>query len=166
MAQRQRILRLDRQHPLGRRAGGILIGLGLLLLPGSRAGADNIRLTISSSTISFPNADPSVSPINAQENPILVTVSGNGNGNWVLTVLASGDMVSGTDSFPISNVRWTASGTGFFAGTMSKSSSQAVAFSTLSALPAVGTLNFRLNNQWSFPTGSYSQVITFTAATF
>ena len=81
------------------------------------------------STINFPDADPDTVPsIPATENPVQVTanVTTGNNKTVTLTALAQGDLVSGSNTIPISNVTWTASGNGFSAGTMSKSAAQQV----------------------------------------
>ena len=120
---------------------GILMALLLLALPGPSWGAltantmvtvaapmaSSAQLTLSPLTINFPDADPStVTSIPATQNPVSVMVNAStGAGNTVtLTALAQGDLVSGGSTIPISNVTWTASGNGFSAGTMSKSSAQ------------------------------------------
>jgi hypothetical protein len=130
-----------------------------------RAEAQTIILTLGSSNITFPDASPGASlSISATENPISVSVTVIPSGtSWTLTVLANGDLVSGADTIPISNVTWTATGSQFVNGTLSKTTSQSVAIGPNNR---TGTLSFFLANSWSYPTGSYTQTITFTAATF
>ena len=65
-------------------------------------------------TVQFPARDPSSAPtIAALENPIPIEVQYTGQGNWVLTVIANGDLVSGADTIPIANIRWTATGAAY-----------------------------------------------------
>jgi hypothetical protein len=122
------------------------------------------KLTLSSSTVSFANADPDTTPsIPATEGAITVTAKGKTStgANITLTVLAGGDLKSGTDTIAITNVTWTASGTGFVAGTMNKTTAQSVASWTNSG-SRIGTQTYALANSWSYPTGSYTATATYT----
>jgi bacillithiol biosynthesis cysteine-adding enzyme BshC len=126
--------------------------------------ASSAHVTLSPTAISFPDSDPNAVPsIAATQNPVTVTASATtGAGNTVtLTVLANGDLVSGSNTIAISNVTWTASGTGFVAGTLNKSTAQPVGHWTGSGT-RTGSLSFFLKNSWSYATGSYSQTATFT----
>jgi len=121
-------------------------------------------LTIGSSSINFPSADPDASPsIAADENPVSVTVGArtSTSGNVTLTVLADGDLVSGSDTIPISAVTWTATGSGFASGTMNKTTAQS-AGSWTGCGSRSGTFSFALSNSWSYATGSYSATVTYT----
>ena len=75
--------------------------------------------------------------------------------------MAQGDLISGSNSIAISNVTWTASGSGFSGGTMSKSTSQSVGQWKGSGT-YTGTLAFFLRNSWSYASGNYTQRVTFT----
>lgn len=86
-----------------------------------------------------------------------------GNLSWSLSIQANGDLVSGNDTIPISNVSFTGSGVGFRDGTLSKTQSRTLATGTIGGL---GSVNFFLANQWNYPTGTYSQTITYTLAEF
>ncbi len=126
--------------------------------------ASSAQLTISPSSINFPNADPDTVPsIPATENPVSVTANAQTSGNKTvtLTVIAVGDLVSGSNAIAISNVRWIATGSGFLAGTMSKTTPQ-TAGSWQRSGDRSGTFSFFLNNSWSYATGNYSQTVTYT----
>ncbi|MCX6549744.1 MAG: hypothetical protein NTY02_01850 [Acidobacteria bacterium] len=126
--------------------------------------AATAKLSLSSSTVSFANADPDTTPsIAATEGAITITAKGKtATGSTIsLTVLAAADLTSGSDTIPISNVTWTASGTGFAAGTMSKSAAQTVGSWTTSGSRA-GTQTYALANSWNYPTGSYTATATYT----
>jgi len=123
-----------------------------------------VQLSISPQSINFPDADPDVTPrINAMENPVRVTVQAQtGKKKTVtLTVLAQGDLASGPDSIPISNVRWTATGEGFVPGTMSKSA--AVTAGTWVG-PGIrrGAFSYSLANSWNYHRGSYRASVIYT----
>ena len=152
-----------------RLAVGVALGSSLLLGSGRPVEAQqgNLALTLGASTIRFPDANPSLTPsIAAIENPIPVEVKYTGQGNWVLTVIAGGDLTSGPDVIPISRVRWTATGATYRDGTMSKTTAQTVGSGTRNVQGSQGTLRFTLQNSWAYATGNYAQVITFTAISF
>jgi hypothetical protein len=126
--------------------------------------AHSAQLTLSPATINFPDADPDTVPsIPAKENPVSVTANAQTSASRTvtLTVLARGDLVSGSNTIPISNVTWTASGSGFANGTMNKSTAQTVGQWRGSG-SYKGTLSFFLKNSWTYATGNYSQTASFT----
>ena len=126
--------------------------------------ASSALLTITPSSINFPNADPDTVPsIPANENPVNVTANAQTSGNKTVTlsVIANGDLISGSSTIPINNVTWTASGSGFRAGTMSKTTSQLAGSWTKSGNYS-GTFSFFLHNSWSYATGNYTQTVTYT----
>lgn len=155
----------------------ILIVLGLLL-PSTLASADQsssnlnvnvkisarAKLTLSTNTISFPDADPDTAPfIPASENAVAVTVKVRTgySSSATLTHQAAGNLASGSSSIPISNVTWTATGSGFSSGTMSSSAAQTVGSWTGSGTQS-GALNFSLANSWSYTVGTYTVSSTYT----
>jgi hypothetical protein len=128
------------------------------------AAASSAQLTITPSSLNFPNADPDTVPsIPAIGNPVTVTANAQTSGNKtvILTVIAQGDLISGSSTIPISNVTWTASGSGFLAGTMSKTTPQ-TAGSWRRSGNRTGTFSYFLRNSWSYATGNYTQTITYT----
>jgi hypothetical protein len=138
--------------------------LVLVLLATSRTAADSIRLTLGASTLTFPDASPgTVAAIPANENPIAVTVKYSGNGSWVLTATAAGDLQSANDKIPATTVRWTVTGTGFVSGRLRANQAQTVASGSDDAS---GTLRFTFANSWTYTTGTYGQTVTFTAVSF
>ena len=126
--------------------------------------AATAKLTLTSATVTFPDADPDVTPsIPANEGAITVTAKAKtGAASPVtLTLLAATDLTSGSDTIAISNVTWTATGGGFVAGTMNNSVAQTVGSWTGSG-NRTGTQSFVLANSWSYATGSYSAAATYT----
>lgn len=126
--------------------------------------ASSAQLTITPSALNFPNADPDTVPsIHANENPVTVTANAQTNGNQTVTlsVLARGDLASGSDTIPIGNVTWTATGTGYRAGTMSRTTAQ-TAGSWQRSGNRTGTFSYFLKNSWSYATGNYTQTVTYT----
>lgn len=122
------------------------------------------QLTITPSAINFRDADPDAMPsIPANENPVTVVAYAQTTGNKTvtITVIAAGDLVSGNDRILIDNVTWTATGSGFSGGTMSKTTPQ-TAGSWRRSGTRMGTFSFFLKNSWSYATGNYSQTVTYT----
>jgi len=122
------------------------------------------KLSLSTSTLTFPNADPDTTPlIPAAGGALTVTAKAKtATGATVsLTVIAGGDLMSGTDTIPASSVSWTATGAGFVAGTMSRVTAQSVA-AWVGSGSRVGTQSYGLANSWSYPTGVFSATATYT----
>lgn len=122
------------------------------------------KLTISPTTINFPDADPDVvDPIPATENGVSVEakIRTTGAGVATLTCLAGGDLTSGTDLIDIGNVTWTASGGGYGAGTMSDAVAQS-AGSWSGSGSRSGTFDFFLANSWAYAVGNYAQDVVYT----
>ncbi len=122
------------------------------------------ELTLSPTTITFADASPTTTPSIQAGSVVTVTakVRTGSSSTPTLVVQANGDLESGGDTIAIGNVRWTASGAPFVAGTMNKTTAQdAAAFGTGSGSYS-GTYTYFLANSWSYPTGSYSQTATYT----
>jgi hypothetical protein len=122
------------------------------------------KLSLSSATVSFPNADPDTTPsIPSSEGAITVTAKAKtSSGATVsLTVLAADDLRSGSDAIAISNITWTVTGAGFAAGTMNRTTAQTVA-SWLNSGSRTGTQSYALANSWNYATGNYTTSATYT----
>lgn len=122
------------------------------------------RLSLSTFTITFPDADPDTVPnVPASQGPITITAKARTsvNGGVTLTVLANDDLRSGLKTIPASAVTWTATGSGFSSGTLSAATAQTVAGWTGSGV-RTGTQSFFFRNLWSHPTGTYTLTMTFT----
>ena len=123
---------------------------------------------LSSSTVTFPDSDPTTSPtVTDTEGAITVTAAARTGANSAptLTVKSGGDLTDTNatpDTIPIANISWTGTGTNFnSSGTMSSSAQQAVAGWTGPGI-FQGTMTFSLANSWSYPTGAYSATFTYT----
>lgn len=126
--------------------------------------AATAKLTLSVATVSFPDADPDLVPsIGNSEGAVTITAKGKTTtgSNVSLTLQAAGDLASGGDTIPISNVTWTVNGTGFVAGTMSSSAAVSVG-SWLNSGNRTGQLSFFLANSWDYKVGTYSVGATYT----
>ncbi|HSL24367.1 MAG TPA: hypothetical protein VK886_22725 [Vicinamibacterales bacterium] len=122
------------------------------------------KLTLSIGAISFPDADPDLTPtINASEGPVTVdtkTKTGT-SGAVTLTVVAGADLTSGSDTIPAANLRWTAGGAGFTTPGAMSTTAQTLASWTGSGTRS-GVQSYSLNNSWAYATGNYTMTITYT----
>ena len=122
------------------------------------------RLTLSTASVSFPDADPDVTPqIPASGGPVLVTAKARATpgAQVLLTIQASRNLRSGLDTVNASNVTWTATGAGFVAGTLSRPTAVPAGSWTGSGIRS-GAITFYFRNRWSYATGIYSTTMTFT----
>ena len=138
-------------------AAALVLGLAKSATAGPGA-----TLTLGVGSINFPSASPvTTSSIAATQNPISIAVKTTGTTTWSLTVLANGNLVSGGNTVAIGSVTWTATGTGFVGGTLSKTTAQTLASGT-GNVNITGTQSYFLANSWNYVTGSYSQTVVYT----
>ena len=122
------------------------------------------RLSLSGLTLTFPDANPDDAPVvTAAEGPILITARARATpGSTVtLTVQALDDLRSGTDVIPASAVSWTATGSGFVAGTLSATAVQTVGNWPGSGVHT-GSQAFSFQNAWSYVIGTYTLTVVYT----
>jgi len=157
------------------------LALSLLAAGAANAATDTNTLTINATvtnqatltiggtktpSISFPDSDPE-SVLSIPSNPATLAVVAKAKtgsaSNVTLTVKANGDLTSSgpAETIPISNVTWTASGTGFSAGTMNKTTAQTCGSWTGSG-KYTGSYSYFLANSWTLPVGTFTQTATYT----
>jgi hypothetical protein len=122
------------------------------------------KLSFSSSTLSFPDADPDTVPlISAAGGAITITAKARASlaATVTLTVIAADDLRSGLDTIPASALTWIGSGAGFVNGTVSRATPQVVGSWTGSGI-RTGTQTYRFQNSWSYRTGTYSVSLLYT----
>lgn len=122
------------------------------------------KLTLSTASASFPDADPDAVPqIPTAGGPILITAKSRANPGMqvLLTLQAADDLRSGINVIAASNVTWTASGAGFVAGTLSKITPVTVATWTGSGVHT-GSQQLYFRNLWTHPTGTYTVSLLYT----
>ncbi len=124
--------------------------------------AAKAKLTLGTASITFADADPDVTPtMTSSAVSIDVKTRTSGSGSVTLTVLASGDLTSGSNTIGISNLTWTATGSGFQAGTNNKTTAQTVGSWSASGSPS-GTQTLSLPNSWTYATGTYAVTLNYT----
>ena len=126
--------------------------------------ASRAELTIAPNSISFADSSPTTSPTINANSTVAVTANVRTASNSKATLVAavSGDLTSGSDTVPISNISWTASGTPFIAGTLNKTTAQSAASFSNGSGSYSGTYSFTMVNSWSYNTGSYAATVTYT----
>jgi len=126
-------------------------------------------ILISNETITFRSSDPTYPPstIPANENPVYISVLArvHGNDTTFLQVLANGNLKSGENQIPISNVSWKATNIhsingSFLDGTMSATERQLAGQWRTSGWRS-GSFNFFYYND-PRPPGHYIQTVTYT----
>ena len=145
-------------------AGGWLAALICVAAP-ALAEAQRLDLSITPTTVVFATADPDTVPvITSTVVQISYRIQQNNFQPWMLSVLAGGDLVSGTATVDISNISWVATPSPPFQnGVMSKTVAQRVASGTGNvANTSQGQITFRLANSWNYVAGLYTQSVVFT----
>lgn len=151
---------------MNRRLVSVLIVSAIGAAAPDAATAQRLDLSLSPRVITFPSSDPDTVPV-ISSAPVQVTYRVRQNdkgGPWALTVLAGGDLMSGSTSVAISNVTWIATpAPPFQNGTLSKTVAQRVASGSGNLNPAAtGSITFLLANSWTYSTGTYTQTVLFT----
>jgi len=122
------------------------------------------KLTLSTATVSFPDADPDVIPlIPSIGGPVSIAAKARATpgAQVVLTVQAADDLRSGVSVIPASNITWTATGAGFVGGTLSRTAPVTVGTWSGSGI-RTGTQQLYFTNLWSHPTGTYTVSLLYT----
>ena len=128
--------------------------------------ASQARISFSSTTLVFPDADPDLVPI-VPGSPATITVTAKArttrNTQVVLTVQATDDLRSGINTLPASLISWSGSGDSFVSGVLSQASAQQVAAWTGSGI-RTGAQRFAFQNSWTHPPGTYSATFVYTVS--
>lgn len=122
------------------------------------------KLSLSSTTLSFPDADPDTVPlVAAATGAITITAKARAGlaATVTLTLLAADDLRSGVDTIPASALTWVSSGAGFVNGTVSRDTPQVVGSWAGSGI-RTGTQTYQFQNSWSYRTGTYSVSLLYT----
>jgi hypothetical protein len=122
------------------------------------------RLSMSSSALAFPDADPDLVPFVAGVPPAITVTAKTRttrSNQVLLTVQPSGDLRSGLLTIPAAMLRWTATGAGFVGGTLVTGSNEVVGTWTNSGV-RIGTQSFVFENRWTHPPGTYSVTLVYT----
>jgi hypothetical protein len=121
------------------------------------------KLTLGTAAITFNDADPDTTPtLTSGAISIDVKSRTTAAGTVLLTVVASDDLkTAGGDIIDIVGLTWTASGTGFVAGTSNRTTAQPVG-SWGGSGNRSGSHTYSLPNSWDYETGSYTATLNYT----
>ena len=156
-------LRRSARHPLTA-LFGLLLSLGIAeaqttqVLTINATVSSRAELTLSPTTINFPDASPTTTPVIPADSTVAVTARVRTGGTPTLRVVANGDLTSGGDTIGADQVSWTATGAPFIGGTMNSSVSQDAATFGSGNGEFTGTYIFSLANSWNYAVGSYTEV--------
>jgi hypothetical protein len=121
------------------------------------------KLTLGTAAVTFADADPDVTPLYTSA-PITIDVKARTTAasNVTLTVLATQDLTSGSDTIAINTLAWAASGSGFtLSGNNNKTTAQTLGQWTGSNNVS-GSHTLSLPNLWSYATGTYTATLNYT----
>ncbi len=122
------------------------------------------KLSLSSTNVAFPDADPDLAPrVSSIGGALSITAKARAASasQVMLTVQASDDLRSGLNVIGAQAITWAASGPGFVAGTLSKTSPVRVAQWAGSGV-RTGTQTLYFDNLWTYATGTYSATLLYT----
>lgn len=145
----------------------MLLAAVIVAATAASASAQRLDLSVNPMTVTFPPADPDVVPL-VSSTPVQIRYRVRQyEGQWSLTIVAMGDLISGASTVDISNVTWVATpAPPFENGTLSKTVAQRLASGTGPTNPArEGQITFRLANSWNYNAGLYTQTILLTLST-
>jgi len=134
--------------------------------PGSLGVTANVaakaKLTLGVGSFTFADADPdATATMTSSAVSVAVNARTSPTGAVTLTVLASGDLDSGSATIAINNLTWTSTGAGFQPGTSNKTTAQTVGGWTGSG-SRTGGQTFSLPNSWTYATGTYTVTLNYT----
>lgn len=121
------------------------------------------RLTLSTNSVTFADADPDSLPDIPGTPAITITAKARASpGSQVtLTAQATDDLRSGLDTIPASNLTWTATGPGFVSGALSPTASRTVGAWSGSGV-RTGTQSYSFRNLWTYAAGVYTLTVVYT----
>jgi hypothetical protein len=122
------------------------------------------KFSLSSNTVTFPDADPDTVPlVPASSGPLTIVVKARSapGGTIRLTIAAIDDFRSGLDTIPATALSWTASGPGYVSGTVNRFAAQTLGTWTGSGMNT-GTQDYRFQNSWSYVPGIYNLQLIYT----
>ena len=148
----------------------VLFASPVLAQAGTDTASLNISATINSKAkltlsggVSFPDLDPDAQNPLVSTTDVTVGVKARttASATVTLTVQATGDLVSGTNTIGIGSLTWVA--TGLNAGTMTKAPAAAFTLGSWTGSGTQsGTQTYRLANLWTYVPGTYQTTINYT----
>jgi hypothetical protein len=122
------------------------------------------KFSLSSNTVTFPDADPDTIPlVPASSGPLTITVKARATaGSTIrLTISATDSLRSGVNTIPATALTWTTTGSGYTAGTVSQFAAQTLGTWTGPGVQ-IGTQSYLFQNSWTYVPGTYTLVLFYT----
>ena len=122
------------------------------------------KFSLSSTTVTFPDADPDTVPvIPASSGPLTITVKARAaSGSTIrLTIFAIDNLRSGINTIPANALTWTTTGAGYTPGTVNRFAAVTLGSWTGSGVKS-GTQDYRFQNSWSYVPGTYTLLLFYT----
>ena len=151
--------------------GSAICTIGLCIATPAKAQI-TLRLSMNPSSVSFPDANPSTTPL-VSGGTVRVSLRVRNalpTDNWSVNALAAGDLTSGSDTIPLSNTAWTVTQAGAACNCTCQAGTGSIAVPQLVLIGQGNTgggvrcrQNYTLINSWAYAPGSYSQIVTITA---
>lgn len=128
------------------------------------------KIELSTNTVSFTRfGPPAGAPIPQNEPPVAVTVKTTTRPSTRIyaRIVVTGDLTDSTTgmTIPAESISWTASGSGYRSGSLSKANPQQIGNWNRSGTYQ-GTLNFTFQDNTSYSPGTYILVVTVTVSAF
>ena len=122
------------------------------------------KFSLSSNTVTFPDADPDTVPlVPASSGPLTITVKARATAGATirLTISAIDSLRSGVNTIPETALSWTTTGPGYVGGTVNRFSAQTLGTWTGAGIQ-VGTQSYRFQNSWNYVPGNYNLLLFYT----
>jgi hypothetical protein len=122
------------------------------------------KFSLSSNTVTFPDADPDTVPlIPASSGPLTITVKARATAGSTLrlTISAIDNLRSGLNTIPATALTWTTTGAGYTPGTVNPFAAVTLGTWTGSGVKS-GTQDYRFQNSWSYVPGTYTLLLFYT----
>jgi hypothetical protein len=149
--------------------------MSTILVSAALAASTITGLSIAPPTITFSSPNPDVTPVNGNRAATITwTMSGNGNGNWSLTVQAPSSTLAGCPSVPVGAVQFQCTSLKAETGGSGNCASGSFPLSTTPQTVASGnkegnsgstvaTVSFTFTDAWKYPASSSCSVqVTYT----
>ncbi len=153
--------------------GAVAIVMGLLTAKPTEA--QTLRLRLNPTTLTFPDANPTTTPVIQGNQTIRVRVRVRNalpSDSWSVNALAGGELLSlpPPDMIPIANTAWTVTQGGGACNCTCQVGTNSRAVPQLMLIGQGNTAGndvrcrqrYTLSNSWAYNPGSYSQIVTIT----
>jgi hypothetical protein len=122
------------------------------------------KFSLSSTAVTFPDADPDTVPlVPSSSGPLTITVKARATaGSTIrLTISVIDNLRSGLDTIPATALTWTTSGSGYVGGTVNQFAAQTLGTWNGPGVN-IGTQSYLFQNSWTYVPGTYTLLLFYT----